>query len=123
MTKILVADDESAVRHLVRAILAEDRPDWEVVEATDGVQALQLALLERPSLALIDLHMSALDGIAVCRAIKADPVARAVTILIFTGSGDMEAVGQALDAGADGFLRKPLSVQDLLEALEALRPE
>ena len=38
-------------------------------------------------------------------------------------SGDMEAVGQALDAGADGFLRKPLSVQDLLEALEALRRE
>src|SRR5919202_364955 len=67
--KILVADDESAVRLLVRAILAEDRPGWEVVEATDGVQALQLALLERPALAFVDLHMPSLDGIAVCRAI------------------------------------------------------
>ena len=121
MTKILVADDESTVRSLVRATLAEEGVDWEVVEATDGVQALRLALLERPALALVDLRMPALDGIEVCRAIKSDPVARATKVLIFTGADEMQAMGRALDAGADGFLRKPLSPQHLLEALQGLR--
>ena len=120
MPKILVADDESAVRHLVRAVLAEDRPDWKVVEATDGVQALQLARSEQPALVFLDLHMPGLDGIAVCRAIKDDPVARAIKVVVFTGSDEQAAMGPALAAGADGFLRKPLSVHELLEALQGL---
>jgi len=119
--RILVADDESAVRSLVRATLAEAAIDWQVFQATDGRVALQLALLERPSLALVDLRMPTLDGIEVCRAIKTDPVARSTRVLVFTGVDDVQAMGRALDAGADGFLRKPLSPQHLLAALRTLR--
>ncbi len=121
MIRILVADDESAVRSLVRATLAEAAIDWQVFQATDGRVALQLALLERPSLALVDLRMPTLDGIEVCRAIKTDPVARSTRVLVFTGVDDVQAMGRALDAGADGFLRKPLSPQHLLAALRTLR--
>jgi CheY-like chemotaxis protein len=123
LTKILVADDEPAVRRLVRSILAEARAGWKVFEAADGREALRLALLERPAVALVDLRMPALDGIEVCRAIKTDPVARTTRVLIFTGTDDLDALRRAMDAGADGFLRKPLSAQHLLATLQALRDE
>ena len=107
MTKILVADDDPYARELIRAV-AGDEAGNEIFEAANGVEALQLALLERPEVAFLDVRMPDLNGFEVCRAIKADPITRTIHVLLFTGLDDAQVMAQALAAGADGFFRKPL---------------
>src|SRR5438552_2709343 len=112
MTKILVADDDPYARELIRAV-AGDEAGNEILEAANGVDALRLALLERPEVAFLDVCMPDLNGFEVCRAIKADPITRTIHVLLFTGLDDAQVMAQALAAGADGFFRKPLTPQAL----------
>jgi CheY-like chemotaxis protein len=120
MAKILVADDDSFARELIRAV-AGDEAGHEILEAANGVEALRLALLERPDVAFLDVRMPVLNGFEVCRAIKADPVTHTIRVLLFTGLDDTQVMSQALAAGADGFFRKPLTPQTLRKHLSDLQ--
>jgi two-component system, sensor histidine kinase and response regulator len=122
MTKILVADDDPYARELIR-VVAGDEAGNEILEAANGVDALRLALLERPEVAFIDVRMPDLNGFEVCRAIKADPITRTIHVLLFAGLDDTQVMAQALAAGADGFFRKPLTPQALRRHLQALQAE
>jgi two-component system cell cycle response regulator len=122
MTKILVADDDPYARELIRAV-AGDEAGNEILEAANGIDALRLALLERPEVAFIDVRMPDLNGFEVCRAIKADPITRTIHVLLFTGLDDTQVMAQALSAGADGFFRKPLTPQALRKHLQELQAE
>ena len=80
--KLLIADDEPAVRALVHVTLEGD--DYEILEAADGVEALEKARDQSPRLVLLDIMMPRLDGLEVCRQLKADPDTSDIVVVMLT---------------------------------------
>jgi CheY-like chemotaxis protein len=119
MQKVLVADDQQLVRKIIVATLSKV-VDCEVLEATDGAQALHLIRHERPALVLLDIDMPRLNGYEVACAMKADPATRDIPVLFVSGSSPDEVHGYALALGAAGVLTKPFSPQALREVVQKL---
>jgi DNA-binding NarL/FixJ family response regulator len=116
--RVVVAEDQALVRAGLLTILSTD-PGIEVVaEAGDGRTALERIAAHRPDVALVDVRMPALDGIAVTRAVVADGLP--TRVLVLTTFGQDEVVLEALRAGAQGFLLKDSRPEDLLAAVHAL---
>jgi DNA-binding NarL/FixJ family response regulator len=115
--RVVVADDQPLVRAGLRTILASD-PGIEVVgEAVDGVDALAVVRRTRPDVALVDVRMPRMDGIAAAREIVAVSDTR---VLVLTTFGQDDVVFDALAAGAHGFLLKDAPPEDLISALHAV---
>jgi CheY-like chemotaxis protein len=114
--KVLIVDDEDNVRRLVAVTL--DGGDYEVLQAKDGAEALEIAGREHPTLVLLDVSMPGLDGIEVCRRIKADAATRDTTIVMLTAQAQAEVQRRATAAGCDTFLTKPFSPLQVLELVE-----
>jgi two-component system phosphate regulon response regulator PhoB len=114
--KILIVDDEDSIRRLVAVTLQGG--DYDVLLARDGVEALEVALRERPVLVLLDVSMPGLDGVEVCRRIKADPTLRGATVVMLTAQAQADVQRRATAAGADAFLTKPFSPLQVLELVE-----
>lgn len=114
--RILLADDHTIVRQGLRKVL-EERPEWEVVaEAGDGREAVRLAELHRPDIAIVDVAMPLLNGVEVTRQIaKRVPNTR---VLVLSMHADEAYVIQILQAGATGYLLKDSADVDLLKAVE-----
>ncbi|MGY0491748.1 response regulator [Streptomyces sp. WG-D5] len=117
MIRVLVAEDQSAVRAGLVLIL-NSAADIEVVgEAEDGERALELAREVRPDLVLMDVQMPRLDGVSATRAVVEEGLADVLVLTTF----DLDAyVFGALRAGAAGFLLKNTDAQDLLSAVRAV---
>lgn len=112
MASILVADDEPTLRRLLRLTFG---PEHRVSEAADGAEALRRLLADHPDLAILDVAMPVMDGLAVCRAARAEPSLAGLGIVVLTGY----ATGNdALAAGADRHIRKPFSPLELLATIE-----
>jgi CheY-like chemotaxis protein len=116
---VLVVDDDPFIRKLIVTTL-EDVANVELHEASDGVQAVDLAQRERPALVFLDVDMPGLDGIEVCRRLRADPVTGEATIVMLTAAHGDGVEREAEEAGADLFLTKPFSPLDLLRLVDAL---
>jgi CheY-like chemotaxis protein len=116
--KLLIADDEPAVRALVHATLEGD--DYVILEAADGAEALEVSRCERPSLVLLDIMMPCLDGIEVCRQLKADPGTRGIVVVMLTAQAQERDCDRGLAAGADDYFTKPFSPLALLKMVESL---
>ncbi|MFD4768613.1 response regulator [Streptomyces niveus] len=115
---MLVADDEALVRAAVRAILARD-PGIEVVaEARDGQEAVDAVREHRPDVALLDIQMPGLDGIAAAERIHRELPGTAVVMLTTLGEDDF--IARALRGGADGFLLKADDPRELLTGVHAV---
>lgn len=112
---ILIADDEPALLELFHLVLA---PDYRVLTATNGEAAWARIQQHRPAVVLLDVNLPRRSGIEVAAAIRAEPAVATATILLMTGLND-EAAREAADStGADGYLLKPLRVQELVDAVE-----
>ncbi|WP_244870845.1 response regulator transcription factor [Catellatospora sp. IY07-71] len=115
--RVVVADDQPAVRSGIVLILGT-QPDIEVVgEAADGARAVELCRRERPDVALLDVRMPVLDGIAATREIVAEQLAQ---VLILTTFDLDEYVFGGLRAGAAGFLLKDIEAAALAEAVRTV---
>ncbi len=114
--KILVVDDESRMRKLVRDFLV--RKDYEVIEAENGAQALD-QFYEKPDIALIilDVMMPQMDGWQVCREIRA---CSKVPIIMLTAKGDEQDELQGFSLGVDEYITKPFSPKILVARVEAI---
>ena len=115
MMKILIADDHGIVRSGLRLLL-DRQPDMEVVaEAQDGVEAVELALAQRPDLCVLDVAMPRLTGLQAAREIRAQ--APEVSVLILSMHDDERYVFDALKAGASGYLTKESAPDELVSAI------
>lgn len=118
MIQVLLADDEAMVRAGVRAILASDNSIEVVAEAEDGRQAVELARAHRPHVALLDIRMPGLDGLAAAGEIAA--VAPATNVIMLTTFGQDDYIARALGGGAAGFLLKASDPRELITAVHAV---
>lgn len=126
VAQALVADDDPTLRLLLSQALI----NWgySVFEATDGRQAVDMAIAHQPTVVFMDLLMPVLDGYAACQAIRRSPEAAHVPIIVVTGREDIEAIEAAFQAGATDFTTKPINwpllrhrLQFVLRASDALR--
>jgi DNA-binding NarL/FixJ family response regulator len=114
-TRLVIAEDHALVREGVRSLL-EREPDLEVVgEAEDGREAVELCRRLRPKLALVDLRMPEIDGIAATRAIKRE--LPHTIVLILTGLAEPDYLLKALKAGAAGYVLKYTISEEMLDAI------
>jgi DNA-binding response OmpR family regulator len=116
MERILVVEDELPMRKALEDVLAGE--DYRVLTAADGESGLQRALEEKPDLILLDIMMPKLDGYAVCAELRR--LSNPVPILMLTAKGQVEDRVTGLDAGADDYLVKPFSTEELLARVRAL---
>jgi CheY-like chemotaxis protein len=116
---VLVVDDDPFVRKLIATTL-EDVSEFQLHEAADGVEALEVALHERPTLVFLDVDMPRLDGISACRRMREEEASAGATIVMLTAAHGDGVERQAEDAGADLFLTKPFSPLDLLRLVDRL---
>lgn len=114
----LVADDEPDVRALIVRLLRRD--GYVVHEAVDGAEALVMARQHAPDIAVVDVQMPVLNGYETTRALRADPATAGVKVVVLTASvRDSERL-QALEAGADLYLRKPFGGRDLTRRIREM---
>lgn len=118
--KILIADDEGPLRLLVRATLEDESGEgrYEIIEAADGNEALEIALRERPELILLDIQMPGLSGLEVCKMLKGDPATSDLMIVMLTAKGQQSDREKGFAAGADEYFSKPFSPLELLELVD-----
>lgn len=117
---ILIADDYEDNRVLLRVLL--EQMGHRIVEARDGRECLEMARVEPPDLALIDLSMPVLDGWGVLSELRADERTRHIPCVAFTASPDSDRK-LALDRGFDGYISKPFRSKDLHDTIERLLAE
>jgi two-component system, OmpR family, alkaline phosphatase synthesis response regulator PhoP len=115
---ILVADDSHTILTMVSTRLL--RAGYEVITATRGDDALRLVEEHQPRLALLDVEMPGLDGVEVTRRIRADEQLAETVIVLLTSLSEPGEVATGLAAGADAYLTKPFSPQDLQAQVEQL---
>lgn len=119
MNRILIVDDQPDLRELVRMTLEID--GHEVHEAADGASALQAVRQLAPQLVLLDVMMpGGMDGIAVCRTLRADPARRRTRIVMLSARGQKVDIEAGRAAGADAYLPKPFSPRQLLDVVSRL---
>ena len=111
---VLIADDEPDIRRFLR----RQMENVDVIEASDGAEALEITRLRQPQLALLDHMMPEMDGVEVCRQIRENHVTRSVAVIILTARADEQTKLSALQAGANDFLTKPFSTAELALRLE-----
>jgi len=115
--RILIAEDETIIRLDLKQLL--ERAGFDVcAEAKDGLEAVELARVAQPDLAVLDVKMPRLDGIEAARTILEE---RPIPIVMLTAYGQQELVARAVEAGVFGYLVKPFRETDLLPAIETAR--
>jgi len=108
--KILIADDELNIRSLVSRMLDKD---YIVIEATNGEEAIDIAKRQEPDLILMDLMMPKVDGYTACSSIKTDQATKGIPVVMLTGVVHEFNKRFAREMGADGYLSKPFSADEL----------
>jgi two-component system chemotaxis response regulator CheY len=119
MPSVLIVDDDPFIRKLVATTL-EDVADFELVEARDGQEAVEMARSAGAQLVFLDIDMPELDGIEACRRLRSEPETARATIVMLTATAGQDAEREAQSAGADLFLTKPFSPLELLRLVDDL---
>ncbi|HJH32739.1 MAG TPA: response regulator [Methanosarcinaceae archaeon] len=109
--KILIVDDElDALTALKIALEAEN---YNVVEAADGLSAIEKVKSEKPDIVLLDLMMPEIDGIEVCKRLKSDSQHKHVPIIMLTAKGEINDKIEGIEIGADDYVTKPFNLNEL----------
>ena len=115
---VLVADDDEDILELVAFRL--ERAGYEVITARDGTEALAAARERQPDLAVLDVMMPGMTGYDVTRELRGDDATRAIPVILLTARVQEADVNRGFEAGADDYLRKPFSPQELRARVQAL---
>ena len=115
---VLVADDEEDIRSLVAFRLR--RAGYEVITAVDGEEALLLATTRLPDLAVLDMMMPKATGLEVLRSMREHEATKDIPVILLTARAQEGDVIRGFEAGADDYVKKPFSPQDLQARVQAL---
>ncbi len=118
MAKILIAEDERDIRDLIAFTL--QFAGHEVITTSNGEEALQAARTHNPQLVLLDVRMPKLTGYQVCKELKADPQTQKIPVVFLSAKGQESEIRDGLEAGADQYLLKPFSPDQLIEQVNKI---
>ena len=115
---VLVADDEEDIRELI--VFRLENSGYTVIEAHDGAEALELARNEQPDLAVLDVMMPKMDGYELTQRLREDEATSRMPIILLTARTQEADVQHGFDAGADDYIRKPFSPEELRSRVQAI---
>ncbi|MDD2308404.1 MAG: response regulator transcription factor [Desulfuromonadaceae bacterium] len=115
MYSILIVDDDSSYRNSIQMILRME--GFDVCTASDGQSALAMLLKNRPDLILCDIMMPAMDGYSLLEAVKENKTLVDIPFIFVTAMGSRDDVRRGMSSGADDYLSKPFSAEELLAAV------
>src|SRR5215211_7623502 len=118
MSTVLIVDDDPTARETLIATLEGER--YELHEAKDGIQALEMLKQLQPDLILLDVMMPAMDGFEVCRRIRDTPQLAEVPIILLTALDDRDSLLRGIESGADDFLSKPPDRRELVARVRTI---
>jgi len=116
--RILIADDDPDIRDVLKLTLSEE--NYEIIEASDGEEALKIIQSKPVSLALLDYKMPRIDGRQLCGLIKKDLLLRHLPIIMVTGKGEVSDKVGGIEAGADDYIVKPFEPKELLARIKMI---
>lgn len=114
--RVLVVDDEKNVRDLLYSFLTA--AGYQVILASNGEQAIELATSERPKAIILDVKMPGIDGVETCRRLRKEEKTRFIPVIMVTAFGSTKT--EAFDAGADDLINKPFNLADLAVRVKSL---
>jgi CheY-like chemotaxis protein len=115
-TKILIIDDAVHIRRLIGRML--EQVSFLTLEASNGLQGLQILKEQKPDVVTCDISMPFMDGYEFLVAAKKDPETQNIPIIVITAMGQEEEITKATEMGADAYLTKPFSSTNLLETIQ-----
>jgi CheY-like chemotaxis protein len=118
MRTVLIADDKATGRELVRAAL--EKAGFNIIEASDGLEAMRMARENQPDLIILDVHMPGLDGFGVIRELRSDPLFASTPVVALTASAMQGDRDRAISAGFTGYITKPIHLAALRGEVERL---
>lgn len=116
---VLLVDDNEQNLELLEAYM-EDVPEFRVLTATNGLEALTKVAEERPDVVLLDIMMPKMSGFEVCRRLKSDPKTRDITVIMVTALSEPSDVERAAECGTDDYLSKPIDRHALIQQMRGL---
>ena len=116
MHKVLIADDEHNIRHILDFSLHSE--GFDVVAATNGEDAYTLAVSEKPDLIILDVMMPGQGGIETCRQIKANEEIAGIPVVLLTARASRQDREEGIAAGADDYITKPFSPQKVINVVQ-----
>ena len=115
---VLIVDDSAAIRKILQRVLRQTEvPLGEILEAGDGVEALDLMKTQKVGLVLTDVNMPNMDGLQLLAEIKGKEELKSVPVVMITTEGSQNKVLEALNLGASGYVRKPFTAEQIKEKL------
>jgi excisionase family DNA binding protein len=117
-SRVLVVDDEAAIRDVIAESLSHRPTPYEVMVAADGFEAGRLVATFRPDVVLLDLRMPGLDGFQVCRTIKGDSETASTVVIAMTGYHTLETEARIVECGAVRCLSKPIEPSAVAAAID-----
>jgi DNA-binding response OmpR family regulator len=118
MAKILIAEDERDIRELITFTLKF--AGHEVIATTNGEEAYQMAQQTLPDLIVLDVRMPRMTGYEACEQIKANPATKGIPVVFLSAKGQESEVKAGLERGADEYILKPFSPDQLIENVRAI---
>ncbi len=114
--RILVVDDEPSILETIKFHL--ELSDYDVVSASDGMEALKLARSENPDLILLDLMLPRMDGYKVCKMLKMDKRYKTIPVVMLTAKAGSIDEAEGYQSGADAYIKKPFDLEELGSVVE-----
>jgi two-component system, cell cycle response regulator len=121
LRRVLVVDDDPLILEVLKTVL--DLEEFDVVTAADGEAGLQSLRQQRPDVVVCDVMMPGIDGLEVCRRIKADPATADLPVVLLTARDRAEDRVAGEDAGCDAYLTKPFSPLHLIDVISDVQVE
>jgi len=118
LIKILVADDDNVMLDTLASLL--ETAGYQVLRAENGLEAVELAEKELPSLIMLDIHMPGLDGLKACKALKTNLVTKAIPVVMLTVDGRINEIKRAINYGAKTYITKPSSKDEILKVVKSI---
>jgi DNA-binding response OmpR family regulator len=116
--RVLIADDEPSIVTSLEFLMR--KAGFDTRTARDGEEALGVLTAFRPDVVLLDVMLPRRSGLEVCRFIRSQPALAGARVLMLTAKGGRQDIRNGIDAGADEYLTKPFSTQELLDRVKAL---